>query len=244
MSRKQEKIEAKKAMNSNKVLVKYFSAKEMKDVDPDNHIIEIKFAAYDMPDNDRDILVKGCFSKSISERGPESSTNRKIAFLWQHDMHDPIGKIIKIEEKDDGGYATVRLSNFDAVPNAKRAYFQLKDGDINQFSFGFNYVWDKMEYDEESDTFIVKEVKLYEISVVTLGANERTEYIGELENEDEIKSYLKEISIKDKNKFNKIKQMITDIEAEPEQTEKPPLTLNHDNMFEKLAKLSKNEKND
>lgn len=244
MSKKQEKIEAKKAMNSNKVLIKYFSAKEMKDVDPDNHIIEVKFAAYGMPDSDRDILIKGCFSKSISERGPESSTNRKIAFLWQHDMHDPIGKILKLEERDDGAYATVRLSNFDAVPNAKRAYFQLKDGDINQFSFGFSYVWDKMEYDEESDTFIVKEVKLYEISVVTLGANEQTEYIGELENEDEIKSYLKEISIKDKDKFNKIKQMITDIEAEPEQTVKPPLTLDHDNMFEKLAKLSENEKND
>ena len=130
------------------------------------------------------------------------------------------------------------------MPNAKRAYFQLKDGDINQFSFGFSYVWDKIEYDEESDTFIVKEVKLYEISVVTLGANELTEYIGELENEDEIKSYLKEILIKDKNKFNKIKQIIVDIEAEPEQAGQPPLTLNQGNMFEKLAKLSENEKND
>ena len=40
-----------------------------------------------------------------------------------------------------------------------------------------------------------------------------TEYIGELENEDEIKSYLKEILIKDKNKLNKIKQIIVDIES-------------------------------
>ena len=85
---------------------------------------------------------------------------------------------------------------------------------------------------------------MYEISVVTLGANELTEYIGELENEDEIKSYLKEILIKDKNKFNKIKQIIVDIEAEPEQAGQPPLTLNQGNMFEKLAKLSENEKND
>jgi len=65
-----------------------------------------------------------------------------------------------------------------------------------------------------------------------------------LENEDEIKSYLKEILIKDKNKFNKIKQIIVDIEAEPEQAGQPPLTLNQGNMFEKLAKLSENEKND
>lgn len=92
MDTKQKKIEAKKAMNSNKVLMKYFSAKEMKDVDPDNHIIEVKFAVYGIPDSDRDILIKGCFAKSISERGPESSTNRKIAFLWQHDMFDPLEK--------------------------------------------------------------------------------------------------------------------------------------------------------
>ena len=165
----------------------------------------------------------------------DSATNRKIVFLWQHDMRDPIGKIIKLEEREDGAYATVRLSDFDAVPNARRAYVQLKDGDINQFSFGFSYVWDKMEYDEEQDVFIIKEVKLYEISVVTLGANEMTEYIGEITDEEQLKSYLKELSIKDNHKFNQIKQIILSLEAEPEHDQ--PLTLEEENMFEKLSKF-------
>lgn len=232
---KHEKIQEKKEKNSKGMCMKFFSAQSFKDIDSDNHVIEMKFAAYGSPDSDRDILIKGCFAKSITERGPESSTNRKITFLWQHDMHDPIGKIMKLEERDDGAYATVRLSDFDAVPNAKRAYAQLRDGDINQFSFGFSYIWDKMEYDEENDVFIVKEVKLYEISVVTLGANEHTEYIGEIDDEEKMKSYFKELSIKDKNKFNQIKRMIQDIEAEPEQTS--PLTFLSESMFDRLSKL-------
>lgn len=147
-------------------------------MDDEKHVIRVKFASFGNKDSAGDILVKGCFAKSINERGPQSDTNRKIAFLWQHDIYDPIGKVLEIEELDDGAYATVQLSNFDAVPNAKRAWYQLNDGDINQFSFGFQYVWDKMEYIEEEDAFLVKEVVLHEISVVTLGCNERTEYMG------------------------------------------------------------------
>lgn len=238
--KKQEKIQEKKQRINGNMSVKFFSVESASIVDDENHIIRIKFASYGTPDSDRDVLIKGCFAKSISERGPESSTNRKIVFLWQHDMRDPIGKILKIEELEDGAYADVRLSDFDAVPNAKRAYVQLKDGDINQFSFGFTYIWDKMEYDEEQDLFIVKEVKLFEISVVTLGANEHTEYMGEIENQsdEEIEKAFKELSTKNKIKFNQIKSIINGIEAEPEQ----PLTPKK-SMIGRLSKINVEWKN-
>lgn len=235
------KIQQKKECSEGKVSYKFFRGISCKELDGEKHVIEIKFASYGNVDSDGDMLIRGCFAKSISERGPESATNRKIAFLWQHDMKDPIGKILSIEEREDGAYAAVRLSNFEAVPNAKRAWYQLLEGDINQFSFGFEYVWDKLEYDENTDAFIVREVKLFEISVVTLGANEMTACIGEIADEKELKGYLKELSANNKNKFNQIKQMIAEIEAEPEQTERPPLT-SEDNLFEKLSKFSKNEK--
>lgn len=237
---KVNKIQQKKEGSEGKVSFKFFRGLACKELDGEKHVIEIKFASYGNIDSDGDMLIRGCFAKSISERGPESATNRKIAFLWQHDMKDPIGKILSIEEREDGAYATVRLSNFEAVPNAKRAWYQLLEGDINQFSFGFGYVWDKIEYDENIDAFIVREVKLFEISVVTLGANEMTACIGEIADEKELKGYLKELSANNKNKFNQIKQMIAEIEAEPEHTERPPLT-SEDNLFEKLAKFSENE---
>lgn len=202
------KIQQKRETVKNRQLFK-LTVKEASVVDEDKHVIEVKFASFGNVDSDGDLLVKGCFAKSINDRGPESSTNRKIAFLWQHDMRDPIGKILKIEEREDGAYATVQLSDFDAVPNAKRAYYQLQEGTLNQFSFGFNYIWDKVEYDEEKDAFIIMEVKLYEISVVTMGANEETEYIGEI---DDMKAFVRDLKEKNLAKYNELKQAINEVE--------------------------------
>ena len=202
------RIQQKKESVNGKQLFK-LTVKEASIIDSDKHVIEVKFASFGNVDSDGDLLVKGCFAKSINDRGPESSTNRKIAFLWQHDMRDPIGKILKIEEREDGAYATVQLSDFDAVPNAKRAYYQLQEGTLNQFSFGFNYIWDKMEYDEEKDAFIIMEVKLYEISVVTMGANEETEYIGEI---DDMKAFVRDLKEKNLAKYNELKQAIQEVE--------------------------------
>lgn len=215
------KIQQKKENCKNKRLFKIF-AKELNIINEDEHIIEVKFASFGNIDSDRDLLVKGCFAKSINDRGPDSATNRKIAFLWQHDIKDPIGKILKIEEREDGAYAIIRLSDFDAVPNAKRAYSQLMDEVLNQFSFGFEYVWDKMEYDEEKDAFIIFEVKLHEISIVTMGANEETEFIGEVKN---MKSFVKNLKQQDLAKY---KELLNAIKEEEEEAEpRKALTLNH-----------------
>lgn len=211
---------------------KGFSAKDAAVVDESKRIVEVKFASFGNVDSDGDLLVKGCFAKSIQERGPGAATNRKIAFVWQHDIKDPIGKILSIDEREDGAYASVQLSNFDAVPNAKRAYYQLQDGDINQFSFGFEYIWDKLDYDEALDAFIVKEVKLYEISPVTLGANEMTEFIGIAEDAADLKGIIKGIAQKDKEKFNEIKQYVNELEREAEPVR--PLTSGK-GLFDKIA---------
>ena len=231
MTIKSRKIAAKKA-SSNGMALKGFSAKDAAVVDESKRIIEVKFASFGNVDSDGDLLVKGCFAKSIQERGPGAATNRKIAFVWQHDIKDPIGKILSIDEREDGAYASVQLSNFDAVPNAKRAYYQLQDGDINQFSFGFEYIWDKLDYDEALDAFIVKEVKLYEISPVTLGANEMTEFVGIAEDAADLKGIIKGIAQKDKEKFNEIKQYVNELEREAEPVR--PLTSGK-GLFDKIA---------
>lgn len=127
-------------------------------------------------DSDGDILIKGCFARSISDRGPQSNTNRKIAFLWQHDMDDPIGQFTMLKEDDYGLYFEAELDA--GVTSADRAKLQLKSGTLNQFSVGFQYIWDQMEYDDTQEACIIKEVNLFEGSVVTLGANEYTYYAG------------------------------------------------------------------
>lgn len=204
---------------------KEFNVTKADIMDDEKHVIRVKFASFGNKDSAGDVLVKGCFAKSIKERGPQSDTNRKIAFLWQHDIYDPIGKVLEIEELDDGAYATVQLSNFDAVPNAKRAWYQLNDGDINQFSFGFQYVWDKMEYIEEEDAFLVKEVVLHEISVVTLGSNEQTEYMGA------VKGLAKAIIRGEKVDKEQIKRMLEMLSgAEPAEA-----SLTRKSVFERIG---------
>lgn len=178
----------------------------------DQPVIEVKFAGFSNKDSDDDILLRGCMSKSIQEHGAGSTSNRKIAFLWQHDMRDPIGKSLLEEEREDGAYARVRMSDFDAVPNSKRAFAQMKEGVLNQFSIGYWYIWDKIDYDEKEDAFIVKEIGLYEYSVVTAGANEMTQYEGIFESTDDMKSYLKALQEHNPKKYELLKQFILENE--------------------------------
>lgn len=182
-------------------------------IDDKYHIVRGKFSAFGNIDDDRDRIHKGAFAKSIIELGPESSTNRKIAFVWQHDMRDPIGKHTLLEELDSGAYFNARLSDFDAVPNAKRTWYQLNDGTLNQFSYGLRYNFDKMEYDEVDDAWDIYELSFYEISPVTAGANEQTEFVEFLSDVKSTKSYLSSIKETWPEKFNEIKKAIQDIEG-------------------------------
>lgn len=133
-----------------------------------------------------DILIKGCFSKSIQDRGPESSANDKIIMLWMHDMNEPIGRLTVLYEDDKGLYFEAPI---DDVPRGNQAIKQLESGTLNQFSIGYQYVWENCEYDAEKDAFMVKEVKLHEISVVSVGCNGETEYLGLKSIEDAEKAY-------------------------------------------------------
>jgi uncharacterized protein len=120
------------------------------------------------------VWVRGCFAKSIAERGPQSQSKQKIAFLWQHLIKEPIGQLVELVEDDYGLRFKAKYDDFDAVPMAKRCNSQIRSGTLNQFSFGFEYLWDKMEYDETHDVILIKEAELEEISPVTFGAQSET----------------------------------------------------------------------
>jgi HK97 family phage prohead protease len=116
--------------------------------------------------------IKGCCAKSIQERGPNSSSKYKITFLWQHDCRDPLSLFAELVEDDYGlRFKTLPL---DDVPNADRAIKQIRSGTLNQFSVGFDYIWDKVEWDSTDDSLVLKEIDLYEGSVVTLAADSET----------------------------------------------------------------------
>ena len=140
----------------------------------DPFVIEGYLAVFGMRDSFKTSAEKGCFTKSLNDRGPKSSAKDKIIHLWMHDRYEPIGQY---EELYEDSYGLRFKMRFDDVPNGRpeQVRRQTKSGTINQYSYGFQYVWDKMEYDEKEDTIRMFECDLYEgSSVSVLASNSET----------------------------------------------------------------------
>ena len=175
------------------------SGLNIKDLDDDKKIVSMYLNSFDNIDSDKDVIRNGAFKKSIKERGPESASNRKIAFLRYHNWEMPIGKFLELNEDSNGLYAVAQLGNSTL---SKDAYEDYKDGIIREHSIGFQYVKDKIDYiedqnDETKSFYEVKEVILWEGSAVTFGSNEYTNVLDVskgLLQEDKIEQEAKKIS--------------------------------------------------
>ena len=153
---------------------------ELKDIDPSKRTVALYLAAFDNIDSDSDILRKGCFAKSIAERGPLSAGNRKIQYLRYHDFEHQVGKWDELAEDDKGLYAVGTLSNSTKGNDLLCDY---QDGVVREHSIGFSYVQDKLKWVEDMTLpnggyWEVTEVKLWEGSAVTFGANSETPFVG------------------------------------------------------------------
>ncbi|MCP4989983.1 MAG: hypothetical protein GY928_29230, partial [Colwellia sp.] len=105
-------------------------------------------------------------------RGPKGKN--EIFFLNQHNWQQPHGKFAVLEEDSKGLYFE---SN--ALPDTSYSSDALKlyeAGIIQEHSHGYNVI--KSESDEEKDATLLTELKLYEGSNVTLGANDQTPFTG------------------------------------------------------------------
>tara|TARA_R110001632_G_C11278914_1_gene411648 strand:+ start:221 stop:937 length:717 start_codon:yes stop_codon:yes gene_type:complete len=128
------------------------------------------FASFDNVDSHNEVFTKGAFSKSINERGVKSESNRKILHLAFHDMNRPIGNLKVLEEHSEGLYFESELGTHTDGEDAFRMY---KEGIIREHSVGFMYVGDKIK-ELDNGAYELNEVKLFEGSMVGLGANSET----------------------------------------------------------------------
>ena len=133
-------------------------------------IVKGYFASFDNVDAHNEVFTKGAFAKSIKERGVNSESNRKIMHLAFHDMNRPIGNLKVLEEHTQGLYFESELGTHTDGEDALRMY---KEGIIKEHSVGFMYVGDKMR-ELENGAWELNEVKLFEGSMVGLGANSET----------------------------------------------------------------------
>ena len=152
----------------------------LKDLDLSKREVAVYLSKFDVIDSDNDMIVKGAFQKSIDTRGSGTNSNRKIAFLRHHDWQHQIGKFTRIEEDKNGLFAVGQLGTSTKGEDALRDY---DEGIINEHSIGFQYVGEGIEWIEDEEKkekgyFLVNEVKLFEGSAVTFGANEFTGVLG------------------------------------------------------------------
>lgn len=116
-------------------------------------------ASYNTVDLGGDKILPGAFTKTMQEKGGE------VPMLWQHNADEPIG-MLQLSDSPEG--LLVKGQLLMDLDYAKKAYILLKAGVIKGLSIGFSTI----KKDMQEGVRILKEIKLYEGSVVTFPMNE------------------------------------------------------------------------
>ena len=153
-------------------------------------IVKGYFASFDNVDAHNEVFTKGSFKKSIIERGVNSQANRKVLHLAFHDMNRPLGNLKVLEEHTEGLYFESELGTHTDGEDAFRMY---KEGIIKEHSVGFMYVGDKMKT-LETGAVQLNEVKLFEGSMVRLGANSETPNLSMIKSMEQKEGILEDIA--------------------------------------------------
>jgi len=110
----------------------------------------------------QDRIDQGAFSKTLQERGG------KIKFLWQHDTKTPMGRVLEMHEDQHGLWFKAIISD---TQTGRDALALLKDGAIEGMSIGYEPIVHEYQKFNGQTIRALKEIRLHEISLVTLSAN-------------------------------------------------------------------------
>lgn len=125
------------------------------------------------PDSYGDVVAKGAFTRTLKEWDEKG---RPIPVLWGHRMDAPnffIGTVTKAEEDDHGLKVICALD--DESPTAQHVRRLLKTGAVAQMSFAFDIRESAdVELDDGEKARELRDLDLYEVSVVPIGANQDT----------------------------------------------------------------------
>ncbi len=119
------------------------------------------------------IIEPGSFKKTLKEN------KGRIPLLWQHDPGQPVGMPIAMKETDEGLWLH---GSIDDTSWGEDAIKSLRSGTVQGLSIGFDPLkWEMITDKKKKDEPIrhVKEVKLWEVSLVTFAADPKAR-IGEV----------------------------------------------------------------
>lgn len=119
-------------------------------------------SVFNVVDSQRDLMLPGAFKATLKSR------TQPVQLLWQHQWESPIGVIESLFEDSRGLYIKGKLLM--EVMQAREAHALLKAGVIRGLSIGYSVK--RAERDPQTGVRRLQEVDLWEVSVVTLPANE------------------------------------------------------------------------
>lgn len=144
----------------------------IKDVDTLQGIITGYAAAFNIIDDDQDIILPGSFTKTLAEQGPLSKQPR-IKFLYQHDQTKLLGVPSVLREDGYGLYFEAKLADTQLARDTLVLY---SEKILTEHSIGYEVVessWDRIQAAR-----LLKQLRLYEFSAVTWGAQSQTPVIS------------------------------------------------------------------
>ena len=138
---------------------------EISDIDENLGIVKGYGCIFGYVDSDNDIIDKGAYRRTIKNNG------KRVKYIYQHDITKPIGKMRELYEDDKGlGFvAEVPKTTF-----GNEVLELMKYGVIDENSVGIMPV--KKDFNDDG-VRVIKEVKLFEISAVTLASNEEAKIL-------------------------------------------------------------------
>lgn len=136
---------------------------------------------YDIFEGASESIAPGAFSKTLGN---------DIRALIDHETRLVLGRnksgTLELREDSHGLWGRIKINPNDQ--DALNLYERVKRGDVDQCSFGFQIVNEETDFREDGSVhWTIKEVNLFEVSVVTFPAYEDTSVIARKHDLDEIK---------------------------------------------------------
>jgi len=154
---------------SKKIQHKSFEVADLK-VDTDSRTISGYASVFNVVDSDGDLISPNAFAKTLGENGVDSVKPR-IVHLYQHNPSQLLGRPHILREDSKGLYFETTIAKTALGDEVLELY---RNGTIKEHSIGFQTIKsvDQGKYHE------IQEVKLYEFSSVTWGANSDAQFTG------------------------------------------------------------------
>ena len=126
-----------------------------------------------------DVVVEGAFAESLAEY---ASAGDPVAVYWRHRMDDPMLNIGGCSAKEDARGLLVDGKLDLENPNAAYTHKLMKERRVRQLSFAYDVLeggWvEKTEDGQTIRYYELRKLRLHEVSIVPVGANQETEILA------------------------------------------------------------------